>query len=235
MAIRLEATDKATVPTGIDYTVSGSPGAWSIFGTPADRPWPGDPWIPLESSTGNATGTIAVEKKHWFFIATGGAECTLPERVAVTDGLDPVATRCRSGIIAVIKSLNLEQIGDRVLGQIFPDDTEFKYPCVSVHVAGLSETEGPGLNMLDDITYPARIMFYDVHAKTDHRPLPKYERWRQAVARSFRNQHVPGVTPSIQIKVEPLLIADLELPQYQHYAGGLLLRCSVREPRGIGA
>jgi hypothetical protein len=74
----------------------------------------------------------------------------------------------------------------------------------------------------------------DSQLRTDHRHLPKYELWRQKIARAFRWQHLVGVPEIAYVRVDYGRKADSGAVGFGKYAGLLTINCVCREPRGIG-
>jgi hypothetical protein len=238
MAMTLDLTDWNDTPSGVTAAVSGVAGSWTVYYTPADRPWPGDAWIVGGTGTGAGSVDIELPKRHYFFAGVPDAGApTLPERLAVNDGLDALATRSRAATIAALKTLNLENIGDRVYDQMFPLPQQMKFPCIGVHVADMTEEQAPGTNLLDTIGYPVDISFYAVRPPLFVQGLPMYERWRQGVYRLFRDQHLQGVPESVYSRVVPQTVASSALieQQFDKYVSSMRITNYVREPRGQGA
>jgi hypothetical protein len=238
MTLAITVTNNAGTPTvGAVATVSGTSGAAvTVFHSPADLPWPSGSWTSGGTRTGDGTVPLSLSQRHYFAIAKTASDCSLPVRFAVTDALASVATRCRNGVISILQSLDLAEIGTRVIGQIYLDETEGQFPCLYVYVGGgPSESEEPGLNGLDYIVYPIVIAAVDVHSPTDHRALPKFELWRQQITRAFRVRPPLGVPELAYVNVRPNAIADQRAAEYQKYAGLITLNCVCREPRGVGA
>jgi hypothetical protein len=236
VSLGLALADYDDLPSGVTATLTGTLGASvSVYYTPADRPWPGDDWILGGTRTGNGDIEILLDKRHYFFVAKVAGDCTLPERFAVNDGLDPLATRCRAATIAILKTLALTQIGDEVNDQIFPDASEFKMPCITVYIEGGAERREDNTNELDAVGYPITVMVFDTHSKTDHSKAALYEGWREKISRAFRDQHLGGVPESLYTRVEPVNIATAPNDEYSHYVGGFNIINFVREPRGQGA
>lgn len=242
MSLSLACVDLETTPSGFTATIAGSLGASvSVYYTPADRPWPGDAWILGGTRTGDGDVEVLCDPRHYFAYAATTTAVAQPERFAVTTGEDALATRCRVAVIAILQSLALEEIGDRVYDHQYPDGTEMEYPCIGVHLYNLSEQQEQGLNAADYISYPCRVIIYDTAIKrTDHTQSAKNDLWRQSIYRAFRDQHLPGVSEVRYVRVEPLLIANLDQSeidgrQFDYFAGGFTIRCVAMEPRGIGA
>jgi hypothetical protein len=237
MPISITITDNAGVGSvGASVAITGTSGAAvQVLTTPADLTWPSGTWKLSGSRTGDGSVSIQELPRHYFAIAKTASDCSLPERFAITDGLNAVATRCRDAIIAILKSLNLTEIGDRVYGQVYLDETEGRFPCIFVYVGDGAEGEETGLNELDYVVYPVTVAVVDVHTPTDHRPLPKYELWRQQIMRAFRVRPNLGIAELAYVRVSPGKIADVRAVEFQKYAGMIRIDCICRELRGVGA
>jgi hypothetical protein len=258
MALTLDLTDNATTPTGFTATVAGSSGPTvSIFYTPADRPWPMDPWILAGTRVGDGAVVVPVDPRYYFVYATIPGLCSPPERVAVTTGLDEDATRMQASICATLNLLALPSRSDYlasprltaadpgwtgigVLDHFREDWMERRYPCFEVSVEGQTEGQEIGSNGTDDIVYPFRVMLYDTGISArrhDHKP---WVQWcRAKLSKAFRNRHLASITSSVVVKVEPLSIFvkqpdDGSRPK-DLYAGGFTIKCVNRERRGLGA
>jgi ribosomal protein L30/L7E len=231
-------TDAASpTATGFNAAVSGSGGGavvwhWQTVDGNVRT------WETTAGGTGDGTTFIptSIPGLYWAYAQTTSGP-SVPLRVQVTTGRSAVATRCRDSIVATLKLLNLLEIGDNVFAQQTPDETETygAYPCISVNVGGLSESNESGLDGLDYVVYPARVMVIDRAQPTDHSQLPKYEMWREKIGRAFRTAHLPDVPENAYVRLDFNVIIDPELPAYQHMVTGLVVRCVCREPRGIGA
>ena len=238
MSLTLTLTDKRD-GTGITAAVAGSSGGTvTVWSMPmAD----GVPFAPAASRVGDGPLALPLPARlHWLYAAEGAA-ATPVQGCAATDGRDKPPTRCRRAVAARILTLGLaDPAGGRPLPvheQIYPDETGVAtYPCVILSVEGSAETDGPnGTFAADDEGYPVKVMIADrLGSPPDHSRLPVYEAWRYAIKRAFAGQYLPGVPESAECRVEPYLIADPMLPQYQHFASGMLIRCFCRVPRGLG-
>ena len=99
--------------------------------------------------------------------------------------------------------------------------------------AGENEDDAGGLNDLDDVGYPFRVLIVDRNSENYQVPKGKYLLWRQQIARSLRNQRLTTVAESINTKVRYSNIADKRLPQYQYFVSALKVNCISREVRGL--
>lgn len=185
------------------------------------------------SRVGNGTVDLALAKGLWFAYLTSDGVLANLCYFGATDGLDAVATRVRRAIADTIRLLPIPPAA-RVYEQIIPDPENASFPCVMLTVDGVSETDEPGLSTRDDIGRPVKVMIADRCNERDHTKLDLYEYWRQSIDRCFRNQQLAGIPESKYCKIEPYIIIDLNMPQYQYMVSGLVVRAICREPRGVG-
>ena len=224
--------------TGGVATVAGTAGAAaSVWSMPmAD----GEVFSQAGSRVGDGPVTLALAPRlYWLYAASAGSVSTVVG-VHVTDGNAKAPTRCRAAVAARIRALGLTTPGGAtmpVIEQMYPDEATIStYPCVVLSVDGATETDGPnGTWAADDRGFPVKVQICDRNGvPPDHRMLPTYESWRYAIERAFAGQYLPGVPESGSCTIEPYLIADPAMPQYQFFVSGMLVRCFCRVPRGLG-
>lgn len=242
MALTVSYSDNSD-GSGFTAAVTGTTGLpASVYYTPADRPWPLDPWVIGGTRTGDGTLTVPVLPRYYFAYAVipSTGEVTPPACVVASDSLASVAERVQDAVVARLKLCNLPRIADRVFDQVLADPTEFKYPCAAVFLENLSEGEETSTNCTDDIVYPVSVVLLDSGVpatKHDHRPW--VQACRQAVGRALRNVHLAGVPESVVVRVQAGMIAQrwmqMEGFPKEAYAGGFTARVTCREPRGLGA
>lgn len=259
MALAVEFEDLAD-GTGFTANVTGSDGGEvSVFYTPADRPWPGDPWWLGDTRTGDGAVVVAVPPRFYFVYAADAAGPTPPDRLAVTSGRFEPATLIQDAIAAVILTLalpsqsdyqaartpaDLDWVGVKVLTQLSEDAAERQYPCVTITAADGVEELGPGTNDQDDVTYRYSVMLFDTIIQDRHRGTRQWVQFcRSKISKAFRFQHTMGITTLVQAKVRyrQVFIRRQENIDgtgggiWAGYAGGLTVECVNREPRGLGA
>ena len=237
MTLALALTDNADA-TGLTATVTGSAGgAVGVYAMPMAA---GAAFYPVATRTGSGVLALPLPPRLYWLYAAEAAAVTAVQGAAATNGLDKPPTRCRNAVAAKIAALGLTNptggLPLKVYQQIYPDATGVLFPCVILSVEGSTETTGPtGTTETDDRGYPVKVMLADRQGTPpDHRILPAYERWRFAIERAFDGQFLDGVPESGTCAVEPYLIADPLLPQYQMFVSGMLIRCFCRTARGAG-
>lgn len=235
MSATVTITDNAD-GTGATAVVAGTSGAGVVAHVGQTTGLVGSvPFSFSFSRTGDGSLPFAITRKGLYFAYTlvGGLPVDL-SYFAVTDGKHAVATRVRAAVVSTIKSLLIPPALN-VYEQMFPDETNVKFPCVICTVDGTQESEALILNNHDDIGRPVKVMIADRADKWEHRKLPDYELWRQSIDRCFRNQQLIGVPESVVCKIEPYVIVDPNARQYQHMVSGFVVRAVCRETRGIGS
>jgi hypothetical protein len=229
--------------TGATATVSGATGTVNVF---AGRVLGevGEIALP-QIATRSGNGTLALDTGRGYFFAY--AEDSLARSplyyFAATSGLDAVAKRLRNALESRFRLVAMPEypeltrpLGEiRVYQQIHPDEGNVTFPCLMLSIEGVQETPESSQSLKDDWGRPCRVAIFDRHDTHAHSGLSKYELWRERLIRSVNQQRVPGLPESLITKVEPYVIADPNLPAYQHFVSGFLVRATCREPRGLGA
>lgn len=187
--------------------------------------------FPNASKTETLTPGMYVAYPNWL-----GVEPPEVRYFSCTDGTLAVATRVRDSIAERFALTGLPCVAaGRIHKQIFPDPSNMEFPCTLLTTEDVSEEFQPGLNELDYIGRPCRVQIADRVSEYQHDDLPDYEYWREKLMRAVLHQQLPGVTECIQCEITPYIIADRNLPQYQYFVSGFVVRALCREPRGIGS
>lgn len=200
-------------------------------------------WVVVGSRTGDGSVTVALSPGYYWLHATGevSGQPALSNLVYayVTDDADSLASRCVDALAARLAGLVMaSDVGvsvpnTRIYKRVLPaPDGLFQYPCVILTHEGNREGQEGTTNNKDDISYPINVWVCDRHG-TDYEAKRKtWLNWRQQVFRALRNQRLAGVTESLTVKVEPMLVFDPKLPAYQEVILGFVARCLCREMRG---
>lgn len=202
------------------FKLNGAPGAvaGTLYGT----------------RTENGTVALSVGNGVWLFYLLSDGAYSGGYHTAVTDGSLAVATRCRKAVTETLRLLTIDP-AQRVYEQAFPEPSNVKFPCILTSVDGEQETDESGLSTRDDVGRPVKVGIYDRWSRRDHGKLATWEAWRQACERCFRNQQLIGVPESKICRIEPFVIVDPNLPQFEFMVSKFIVRCVTREPRGVGA
>lgn len=221
--------------TGATATIAGSSGGANVVYVGRVVGTVGNMAVLTSAArTGDGAVTLALAKGLYFaWLVTDGALQAV-YYFGATDGLNAVATRCRRAVCDTIRLLNIPPAA-RVYEQAYPDEVNVKYPCILVTVEGVGETADQGLSTRDDIGRPVRVGIADRWDRREHTKLPDWEYWRQCIDRCFREQQLAGVPESKICHIEPYVIIDPNMSQYEHMVSGLVVRAVCREPRGVGA
>lgn len=238
----LSVADNAATPTGVVATLAG--GHASATNTVSYQRVTNEvsagTWSTLGSRTGNGTvsGTLA-KGYYWFKCESVYSGETVLSNLAiqrVTDGADSVLVQCLDAIVATVQLLGLEDAGSaalRVYGQVFRNMHLVTKPAILCCLDGLTPSENGGTNLRDDCSYPILVEIWDAGACEEKGHL--YAKWYQDIWRALRNQRLAGVTEVYVVNVEPQNAVDENLPNWQHWKGGLVVRPIAREVRGLGA
>jgi hypothetical protein len=231
----LTVTDNAD-GTGATAAISGSAGgANTVFVAAVTGTITASAWVGAGACTGDGAVTLALPKGYYFaHCLTAPAALSGLAYFAVTDGRDPVVSRCFAAAKAQLQLLALP-CTQRVFDSQFADNLALQqFPCVVLTTEDARESDEATLNGRDDIGHAVRVLVKDVCLKFDDARRDTYRAWRQAIFRAFHNQRLPGVVESVRNKVElgPVAAVSSGEPQV---VSELLIRCITREVRGLGA
>ncbi len=218
--------------TGATATISGgTSGTNTVYVLPFA---PDSTWAVGGVRTGDGTVALSLQGYYWAYALGAGPTVSNFVPFAATDSARSVQDRMSDAVVARVQQLVMAQgINVHVYNQIIEDDRIAQFPCIFVVFAGESEDDAGGLNDLDDIGYPFRVLIVDRNSENYQVPKGRYLLWRQQIARAVRNQRLSTVAESINTKVRYSNIADKRLPQYQYFVSGLRVNCISREVRGL--
>ena len=145
---------------------------------------------------------------------------------------------CKQAIVAAVKGLNLDGIGDNVISQIRPDGNNISYPAVLVCSMGLLPTEQSGTTEHKDSEFIYHIWIADRDWATQHEKEPKYQDWRHRIDLALDAIHLtdgknPDPLPAyaLTMPLPPLDEFLAQMPQYAHLVSGIQVRVVYREAR----
>ena len=211
-------------------------------------------WEMVGTRTGdgtvNVTPTAGVTGYYWWYCEStdesdsgsdsGGAddETVISNLVYqnLTDGTEAVMERCLTGVQSRIQGLSLLSIPNaNIIIHKAAEESKVKKPGVVISPAGV-ETMVPtaGTNTRDDVGYPVFVGIVAADNRDQSINRAKYLKWRQQIARAFRNQRLPGVTEIINMHVET---RDIVAPSWfanNLFVSAMVVRCISREVRGTG-
>jgi hypothetical protein len=195
------------------------------------------------TNTGPILGSpISLANGIYFFhaLSTLGDESAVSNIVCVGvhDGTAALMERLCLAVQSRLVLLDLSGIGSDVIYQEEFEDNNVQPPCVVV--VPNSESDASILNNLDDVNYSVRVIFCDRGPKNDATARARHLRWREAVARAFRAQRLPGVPATAADLVQPCEVSygpvfDRKLPRLEYRGSELILSYRSREVRGLGA
>ena len=149
-----------------------------------------------------------------------------------------VSSQLLTQIHASIVAIGLTGILDASIRirKIPVEEPAWSFPYVMVYPIS-SETMNPdaGTNQSDDIGYPIGVtMVAADNMDPSDTNLAKYLKWREDIARTFRNQRISGVAESIRSWIEPGLIREPPAWLHNRWNSRLVVRAICREPRTLG-
>jgi len=146
-----------------------------------------------------------------------------------------VFDQCLDAVVTVLKSLDLDGIPQANISRRETTTSDIgSYPSIQV-VPGAPETMDPnaGTNQRDDVVYSILVALYDAPNQDQNAGRSRRLRWREQIARAFRNQRLTGVDEVYRCIVTPQQVFDQgRFIGSNIYMAGLMLRFTSREARG---
>jgi hypothetical protein len=206
--------------TGGTATVSGTePSAAVSVQSLAVEEGSGATWIERGSRLGNGSVPLPAPPGYYWWramasTAAGQAMSNLVYQV-FTDGGQAVLYRVLSAVKARVVGLALEGIEPRNV-QLLQAPWEGALAAVppSLPAVQIAPAEGAtpldqGTNQQDDVEYAIQVVLLDADPRRHPQErLPRLARWRQQVARAFRNQRLAGVPEVYRCTVDPHTLLD---------------------------
>lgn len=153
--------------------------------------------------------------------------------------LQDVYFRIKSAATDLIKGLALPgdaifgDIDQRVYSQLFPDDSEGRYPRVTLTTEGETEEKLVGDSETERWNYPIRIWIEDKESDRRHSKEELYMTWRKRIMLLFDNRNpFKGVVEEVEGSIiRPGITFNRQLPIYQNIVSGMVLWVSTSEDR----
>lgn len=244
MAISITWTDSADGTGGV-VTITGADAASvTVWAQAVDATGLRSPtFTQVGSRTGDGTVTLTLAPGYFWLYARGLVSAALAYSnflyAYATDHADAMAVRCADALAARVAGLTMTTTvgvsvpNTNIYKVLLPEpEGKFTFPCVII--SHESNREGmPGTtNNKDDIEYPINVCLCDKHGADFDTKKGVWLKWRQQVFKAIRNQRLAGITESLTVRMDPMLVIDPKLPAYQHVWSGFVARCLVRETRG---
>lgn len=195
-------------------------------------------WLLTATQTGNGSSVVAMTNGvYWFHcLSSLAGESVISNLVyrIVTDGEDSVYIRCKDAIVAILKALQLEGIGEKVFSVPFPEDRSKSYPCILVTSQPTPPSIQSATNLRDERGRAVAVLFYDSADRGPNFPEKKIDLWRQTAERPFSGQRLE-VAEVRRTEVEPAMVLDPNEPAYNKVVSAFTVRCYCWEERGMGA
>lgn len=231
-----------TVTVSISGSSAGSQNTWNV--QRVDGELGGGQWTVAGSRSGDGDIVSPLAAGYYFgrVVSTRNQQSVSSAAVyfRATTGSDAIYAQVLEAAQARIQSLLLEGIPNQHV--VILKTAEFQEPDVPGLPAVLLVPAGheampqaAGTNGRDDVTYSVRVIALAAGNQEPSALLDLYLAWREAIARAFRRQRLPGVPSVIDTFVEPEAAIDAEAWWHQYDAGSLRLNFIAREPRGFGA
>ena len=195
-------------------------------------------WATEGSRTGNGVVTATLTAGHYLIYcqSTYGDESASStiHYIQVTDGTESVEYQCLVAVQARIAALTLTGIdaGDVVVREV-PTERNVTLPGIIVSPQRSVHPIREGTNTRDDVTYGIYVAVFAADNQALTTNTAKYTKWIQQIAKALRNQRLSAVTESVICTVEP--VATIPWGEWTNnlFAGGLLVKCTCRETRGL--
>lgn len=195
-------------------------------------------WTTLDSKTGDGEieGTVARKGFHFFHcVSTLGSESVISNLVfqKVTDGDDAMheqiiqAVEDRAAIALAGTEFSVQRMK-------IPFPQNITVPACVVSAFEMTETDEGGTSGHDYVgrAVGLSLVTNDAHDEDTESPVHLA---RQLLFRAFHSQRLPGVDEVMRCVIEPspvMLLEEVKGVEYQE--SPYILRCVVREPRGLG-
>lgn len=126
----------------------------------------------------------------------------------------------------------MPDIGSNVYIQIFPDESNIKFPCVLVTTEGEKETPVGGTNYTIEKWRPVRVIICDrMSPARRHENEPYYLDWRDTIYNTFWHQRLASVGNVSGCEITPEIVFDPKLPYFQYIVTGMVLRFYTTESK----
>ncbi len=153
------------------------------------------------------------------------------------DPSQALPNRLKFMLIAALKELDLDRIGDHVYGQMVAEDaTNTPKPCLLVSEEGLTEQYLFGTTGQQDWEWPFNVFLVDVVGVKQHEKAAAYRDWRTTLFNALNEQHYPG--PLVLVPELYWCLVDLRRPAIEPQLGdllkvmsGLTVKFWTRQPR----
>lgn len=134
-----------------------------------------------------------------------------------------------------IVGLDLPGIGEKVYGQLIPGDKsgyqfstgkvlDMKFPCVLLTSEGETEEFLPGDSEGIAGRFPQRCWIADINDPGRHKDERIYLAARKTIMATFHQRKLAGCGAVRSVTVDPRVIFDPRLPNYQHIVSGMVVR-----------
>lgn len=245
----LAIADNADGTGGVATISGGDAGSThTLYSQAVDGELGTSTWTSRGSRSGNGTITITLSGSfttgyYWWRVVASNADGEALSNLVyqpLTSGTTAVLYRCLTGVRSRIQGLSLSGIASTsVLIREVPSDRYFKSGDIAlpgvVIAPVLGEQMNPllGTNIRDDVGYPIGV-FIVAASNQNLTPAAGNYKWREQIARAFRNQRLPGVSEVWNCQVEPSAITDPGAWERANlFVSAMTLRFFSREVRGI--
>ncbi len=117
--------------------------------------------------------------------------------------------------------------------QMVPNEGDKTYPCLTLSSEGEREELLPGTTEFKHRKIPLRLWIEDRHGGRDDAKDGQYRAWRETLIDAFHQRRplTTAVPACYWCEVQPALVYDQQLPQYQMVISGMVLWFWTREAR----
>lgn len=247
MSLTLTWADAAD-GTGGTATIAGADAeAVTVYAQVVDATGLRSPtWVEVGTRSGDGTVSVTLTPAYYWARADGEvsgspAISNLVYALA-SDHEDALASRCVDAVAARLAGLIMAAASDaasasspneRVYKHALPNENLMQYPCILLSHESTQETQEGMTTGKDDIGYPIRVRLIDRADAIQPARRKLWLMWRQQMFRGLRNQRLAGITEILTVKVEPGPVLDPQPPEYQIVVLSFVVRCLVRETRGV--
>lgn len=195
-------------------------------------------WTSAGSRTGNGTVSVTLSAGHYLMYCRSvmGDESadSVVHYVQVTSGDESVEYQCLQAIQARIAALTLTGIdAEDIIVREVPTERNVTLPAIVVAPQRSTHALRGGTNYSDEIIYGVYVAIFAADNQALATNTASYTKWLQQIAKAFRGQRLSAVTESVICTVEPVATVPWGDWINNLFAGGMLVKCTCRETRGL--
>lgn len=238
-----DGTSTATIAGSSAGTVEVFTSAWEgAAGATGD-------WTSQGSRAGDGTLTLTLGDGYYWAKAdeTSASKHSVPYYWRQTSAVDAIMWQCLNAIQARLQGMTFSaeasdsattiQSGSIMVGKLtWPKYVEKPGILITPYGAETMHREA-GTNIRDDVDYSILVQIMDRDGHDMDENLQTFLKWREQIAKAFRNQNLVGVSAAdvYLVYVTPAAILDKKTweSEARLFISSLVIHCLARETRGL--